>query len=574
MHAFDLIATLAAGLTAALLFGYVTQRLNLSPIVGYLCAGVLIGPHSPGFVADVGMAEQLAELGVILLMFGVGLQFHLKELLDVRHVAVPGAVAQSVVATVLGALLARAFGWDWTGSLVFGIALSVASTVVLIRVLSDNHDLHTPTGHIAVGWLVVEDLFTVVVLVLLPALAGGDSTAAGVFATLGITTLKVGVLLAIILVIGNRAVPKLLDLVAATRSRELFTLTVLVLALGVAVGSAEFFGVSMALGAFLAGMVVGQSEYSLRAASEAMPMRDAFAVLFFVSVGMLLDPMAVMENGWLIAGTLGVVLIGKPVVAAIVVLLLRYPFVVAMAVAAALAQIGEFSFILATLGTSLGILPPVASNVIVTVSIVSIVLNPLLYRGVGPLQRWAAKRPRLWHLLNGLTPLEDASPLLRSARDPKGIHRAVVVGFGPTGRTLMRLLRQNGIEPSIIELNMETVRELRDEGVAAVYGDATHRTTLEEAGLAQARHLILTADVGNSQEVIREARDINREIHVVARTNHLRGLAALRAAGAQSVFSGEGEVALAMTEAILIRLGATAEQIDRERGRVHSELLG
>jgi CPA2 family monovalent cation:H+ antiporter-2 len=305
-----------------------------------------------------------------------------------------------------------------------------------------------------------------------------------------------------------------------------------------------------------------------------MPMRDAFSVLFFVSVGMLLDPMAMMENGWLIAGTLGVVLIGKPLVAAVVVVLLRYPFVVAMAVAAALAQIGEFSFILATLGTSLGVLPPVATNVIVAVAIISIVLNPLLYRAVGPLQRLAAKRPRVWHLLNGLTPLEDASPALRSARDPKGIHRAVVVGFGPTGRTLMRLLQQNGIEPSIIELNMDTVRELRDGGVAAVYGDASHRTTLEEAGLASARHLILTADVGNSQEVIREARDINREIHVVARTNHLRGLAALRIAGAQSVFSGEGEVALAMTEAILQRLGATAEQIDRERGRVHSELLG
>jgi CPA2 family monovalent cation:H+ antiporter-2 len=574
MHSFELIATLAGGLTAALFFGYITQRFNLSPIVGYLCAGILIGPHSPGFVADLGMAEQLAELGVVLLMFGVGLQFHLKELLDVRRVAVPGAVAQSVVATGLGALLAHAFGWGWTGSVVFGIALSVASTVVLVRVLSDNHDLHTPTGHIAVGWLVVEDLFTVIVLVLLPALATGQGSFIGVLTALAFTTLKVGTLLAIIVVIGHRAVPKLLDLVAATRSRELFTLTVLVLALGVAVGSAELFDVSMALGAFLAGMVVGQSEYSLRAASEAMPMRDAFAVLFFVSVGMLLDPVAMMDNGWLIAGTLGVVLIGKPVVAAIVVLLLRYPFVVAMAVAAALAQIGEFSFILATLGTNMGILPPVATNVIVAVAIISIVLNPLLYRLVGPLQRWAAKTPRLWHLLNTLTPLEDPSPLLKTVRDPKGMHRAVVVGFGPTGRTLMRLLRQNGIEPSIIELNMDTVRELRDEGIAAVYGDASHRTTLEEAGVAHARHLILTADVGNSQEVIREARDINREIQVLARTNHLRGLAALRAAGAQNVFAGEGEVALAMTEAILVRLGATAEQIDRERGRVHTELLG
>ena len=572
MHGFELIATLAGGLTAALLFGYLTQRLNLSPIVGYLCAGVLIGPYTPGFVADPRLAEQLAELGVILLMFGVGLQFHLKELLDVRRVAIPGAIAQSAVATVLGALLARAFGWDWTAGIVFGIALSVASTVVLIRVLADNRDLHTPTGHIAVGWLVVEDLFTVVVLVLLPALATGTSSVGGVLTALGLTTLKVAALLAIIVLIGNRAVPKLLDLVAATRSRELFTLTVLVLALGVAVGSAELFGVSMALGAFLAGMVVGQSEYSSRAASEAMPMRDAFAVLFFVSVGMLLDPMAMVDNVWLILGTLAVVVIGKPIVAASVVLLLRFPFIVAMAVAAALAQIGEFSFILASLGTDLGILPPAAMNVIVAVSIISIVLNPLLYRLVGPLERRASRRRGIWKFLNALTPLDDALPA-RAGRDASK-HRAVVVGFGPTGRTLMRLLKDNGIESSIIELNMDTVRELREEGIQAVYGDASHRVTLEEAGLADARHLILTADVGNSEDVIREARDMNRQIHVLARTNHLRGLAALRAAGAESVFSGEAEVALAMTEAILQRLGATAEQVDRERERVHSELLG
>ncbi len=572
MHGFELIATLAGGLTAALLFGYLTQRLNLSPIVGYLCAGVLIGPYTPGFVADPRLAEQLAELGVILLMFGVGLQFHLKELLDVRQVAIPGAIAQSAVATVLGALLGRAFGWDWTAGIVFGIALSVASTVVLIRVLADNRDLHTPTGHIAVGWLVVEDLFTVVVLVLLPALATGTSSVGGVLTALGLTTLKVAALLAVIVLIGNRAVPKLLDLVAATRSRELFTLTVLVLALGVAVGSAELFGVSMALGAFLAGMVVGQSEYSSRAASEAMPMRDAFAVLFFVSVGMLLDPMAMVDNVWLILGTLAVVVIGKPIVAASVVLLLRFPFIVAMAVAAALAQIGEFSFILASLGTDLGILPPAAMNVIVAVSIISIVLNPLLYRLVGPLERRASRRRGIWKFLNALTPLDDALPA-RAGRDASK-HRAVVVGFGPTGRTLMRLLKDNGIEPSIIELNMDTVRELREGGIQAVYGDASHRATLEEAGLADARHLILTADVGNSEDVIREARDMNRQIHVLARTNHLRGLAALRAAGAEGVFSGEAEVALAMTEAILQRLGATAEQVDRERERVHSELLG
>ena len=315
MHNLDLILTLAGGLSAALVLGYITQRIGLSPIVGYLLAGTLVGPYTPGFVANSGIAEQLAEVGVILLMFGVGLQFHIEQLLAVRRVAVPGAIAQSVVATGLGALIARAFGWDWSAGIVFGMALSVASTVVLIRILADNRDLHTPTGHIAVGWLVVEDLFTVVALVLLPAMFGAPGTSSNLAVALGITALKVATLLVFTVVVGNRAIPRALDHVAATGSRELFTLTVLVLALGIAVGSSLVFGVSVALGAFLAGLVVGRSEYSLRAASEALPMRDAFAVLFFVSVGMLLDPRSLIESPGLIAATLAVVLVGKPLVA-------------------------------------------------------------------------------------------------------------------------------------------------------------------------------------------------------------------------------------------------------------------
>ena len=302
MDHLDLILTLTSGLAAALLLGYVTHRMGLSPIVGYLLAGVVVGPNTPGFVANRELAEQLAEIGVILLMFGVGLHFHFKELLAVRRVAIPGAIGQSLVATLLGCLLAVAVGWGWSAGVVFGLAISVASTVVLLRVLADNNDLHTPTGHIAVGWLVVEDLFTVLVLVLLPVLfQPGAADPAGIGIALAWSVVKIVALIAFVFYVGGRAIPWLLNRVAATRSRELFTLTVLVMALGIAVGAAKLFGVSMALGAFLAGMVVGRSDFSSRAASEALPMRDAFAVLFFVSVGMLFDPAFLLTSPILVA---------------------------------------------------------------------------------------------------------------------------------------------------------------------------------------------------------------------------------------------------------------------------------
>ena len=575
MHSYDLILTLTAGFCGALVLGYITQRLRLSPIVGYLIAGTLIGPYTPGYVADARLAEQLAEIGVILLMFGVGLQFHLEELLAVRRVAVPGAVAQSAVATVLGASLGVAFGWGWSGGFVFGIALSVASTVVLIRVLADNNDLHTQAGHIAVGWLVVEDLFTVIALVLLPALfdpAHGDTA---LWITLGITALKVGALVAFTALFGTRVIPHVLDHVAATRSRELFTLTVLAIALGIAVGSALVFSVSMALGAFLAGMVVGRSEYSLRAASDALPMRDAFAVLFFVSVGMLLDPAHLIEAPMLILAALGVVLLGKPIVALLIVWTLRYPFKSALTVAIALAQIGEFSFILSTLGRELGILSAAATNTLVATAIVSIVLNPLLYRSIEPIERWLASRPSLWKALNRQDSVRTHVVTSHPSRKVDAAHRAVVVGFGPTGRTVIRLLKENEIVPTVIELNMDTVRALRQEGVDAVYGDTTQPETLAGAGIAEARSLILTsAGMANSTEVIKGARQLNPRIRVLARAAYLRDLPALEAAGADTVYTGEGEVALAFIEDIMSELGATPEQIDRERARAHEELFG
>ncbi|MGE0866661.1 MAG: cation:proton antiporter [Vicinamibacterales bacterium] len=571
MHSIDLILTLTGGLTAALLFGYVTHRLGLSPIVGYLIGGTLLGPHTPGIAIDAGLAEQMAEIGVILLMFGVGLQFHVDELLAVRATAIPGALLTSPIAAAVGYGIAISSGASWQGAIIFGAALSVSSTVVMVRVLTDNRDLHTAKGHIAVGWLVVEDIFTVVALVLLPVLLSGNRDQLG--STLVLTAVKVTALIAFTVLVGNRVIPYLLDRVAATRSRELFTLTVLVIALGIAVGSAYLFGVSMALGAFLAGMVVGRSDYSQRAASDALPMRDAFAVLFFISVGMLLDPMAVLDTPLVLAATLAVVLIAKPLVALAIMRVMGYPFKVAVSVAVALSQIGEFSFILSSLGKDLGVFTQGATNTLVAVSILSIVANPMLYRSVPAIERWAMAWPWLWRLVNGRAGMVDAEAEARAR--PQARYRAVVVGYGPTGRTVTRLLKENDVEPTVVELNMDTVKELKAQGIDAIYGDASHRDTLKAAGVAGASVLILTsADIAQTEDVIKEARHQNPRLQVMARTTHLRERDKLKAAGADLVFSGEGEVALAFTESILFRLGATAEQIDRERGRVHIELFG
>ena len=564
-----LIVTLAGGLGAALVCGYLTHRLGLSPIAGYLLAGVAIGPHTPGFAANPMLAEQLAEIGIVLLMFGVGLQFHFEELLAVRRVAVPGALAGIAAATIAGAGVALLFGWGWNSSFVFGLALSVASTVVLVRVLSDTRELHTATGHIAVGWLVAEDVLTVILLVMLPTLVGGERSVAAVVASLALTVIKVGALVALAAIVGTRAMPRLLDLAAATRSRELFTLTVLVIALGIAVASTLVFGVSMALGAFIAGLTVGRSDYSLRAATDALPMRDAFAVLFFVSIGMLLDPGELLAAPLLVLGALIVVVALKPAVAALVLTLMRYPIHTVMTVPSALAQIGEFSFILAAVARDLQVLPQTGLNVVVAVSIASIVLNPLIARAIAPAERRLAR----WRAFRGRG--AAATPVERGAASSlRPDDRAVVVGYGPTGRTVARLLKANRIEPTVIELNIDTVRALRQDGGSAIYGDARHPETLIAAGLRHASTLIVSGADGGATETIRAARELNPGVHIFVRGAYLRDVPALRSAGAEHVFSGEGEVALAMTEAVLRRMGATPDQIDRERQRVHGELFG
>lgn len=389
--------------------------------------------------------------------------------------------------------------------------------------------------------------------------------------TLGVATLKIVVLVGFTFLVGGWVIPRALTYVTRTGSRELFTLAVLAVALGIAVGSAKLFGVSMALGAFLAGMVVARSDFSLRAATEALPMRDAFAVLFFVSVGMLVDFKGLIEFPWQVAATLGIILIGKPLAALGLVLVMKYPLRVGLSVAVALAQIGEFSFILATMGRQLNLLPPEASNILVAGAILSITINPLLYRWVDPLDAWIRKQPWLNHLVRSQAPEEAVAPVQANVSSR---HRAVIVGYGPVGQTVARLMRENDIEPVIVELNLETVQRLRSEGATAVYGDVGHAETLKEAGIATAKFLILSSSsIRAGQETIRAARDLNPHLEVLVRTAYLREQAELRAVGADEVFAGESEVALSMTEHILRKLGATEEQIDRESVRIRSDLF-
>lgn len=556
-HSTDLILTLTAALGAALMLGLVTHRLKLSPIVGYLIAGVLIGPFTPGFVAHTELASELAEVGVILLMFGVGLHFHIEELLSVRKVAIPGALIQVAVATTLGMLLTSSFGWSVRAGLVFGLAISVASTVVLLRVLADQGLLHTRAGHIAVGWLVVEDLFTVVVLVLLPVLADEKAEASTLLASVGWALLKIGALVGFTFVFGRRAVPKLLGYVADTRSRELFTLTVLVIALGIAVGAASVFGVSMALGAFLAGTVVGQSEFSSRAASDALPMRDAFAVLFFVSMGMLFDPAHLTDDAWLTLATIGLVLIIKPAIAVFTLLAMKHSLQSALRIGLSLGQIGEFTFIVTALGTQLGILPEAASQVLVVSSLASITLNPLLFQLIDPVVKLLRKTP---------------SAELALSPPQRGHDRTIVVGYGPVGRIVTRVLRENDLDPVVIELNHQTVQELSLSGITAIYGDASQQSILELAGAEHAVALIFAAAGSPPEAVVRMAKQLKPDIMILARVAFIHESTELGNAGADVVITAEAEVALAMSERLLMTLGATPDQLDRERARVRSEL--
>lgn len=590
MHDMPLISTIAAALTAAWILGLITQRLRLSPIVGYLLAGIAIGPYTPGFVGDVAIATQLAELGVILLMFGVGLHFHVKDLLRVGSVAVPGALGQSLVATLLGGAVAVALGWPVKSGLVFGMAMAVASTVVLIRVLTDNGRLETSAGHTAVGWLIVEDILTVVLLVLIPAIAspvagGADDSHAAVATggmgsevarlgtALAVALLKLAVLSAIVLLVGAKVVPWVMVKVARLRSRELFTLTVLVMAIAVASGSAYGFGVSMALGAFLAGMVVGQSPVSQQAAADALPFRDAFSVLFFVSVGMLFDPLSVLHQPVLLLAALGIILIAKPLAAFLIVALIGRPARTALVAALALAQIGEFSFILSDLARRYGLLDGKAHNVLVAGALVSITLNPIIFRLLEPIERFLQRFPRLWNWLNRAQRREGhmnepAHDVLEHATEPV----AVILGYGPSGQAIDAILRQSGLKTVIVDLNMDTVQQLTRQGQAAIFGDGSNVEVMCQA-LPSATHLIITLPHSvNRAPLIAAAKLINPEIKVFARAHYLREREELAQAGADAACFEEAEIAVALARLVLSDRGADQDAIAQETLRIRQAL--
>lgn len=563
LHNTPLITTIASALGLALLLGFVAARLKLPALLGYLVAGVLIGPFTPGFVADSNMAAELAEIGVMLLMFGVGLHFSLNDLLEVRKIALPGAVLQIAVATALGGGLAWYWGWGLGGALVFGLALSVASTVVLLRALEDSGALESMNGRIAVGWLIVEDLAMVLVLVLLPPLAGllGGTAAEGsgsLWATLGLTLLKVSAFIALMLVVGRRLFPWLLWQVSRTGSRELFTLCVVAAAVSIAYGATALFGVSFALGAFFAGMVMRESPFSHRAAEESLPLREAFAVLFFVSVGMLFDPMVLLQRPLQVLAVVTIIIVGKSLAAAALVLAFRYPLHTALTVSASLAQIGEFSFILVGLGASLKLLPPEGQSLVLAGALISIALNPLLFAGVKPLQAWLRAHPALADkLAHTLAGKDDPLAGLPAATPDKYLSgQVVLVGYGRVGKRIGATLAERGIPYVVAEQNRELVERLRAQGIQAVWGDASDPAVLVQAHIARASMLVIaTPDTFDVRQMVHTARTLNPGVETVVRTHNEQeaGLLAREATG--TVFLGEDELARGMSRHVLERFG-------------------
>lgn len=575
MHDLPLIDTIAGAFTVALVLGVVTQRLRLSPIVGYLLAGVIIGPYTPGLMGDVQLAGQLAEIGVILLMFGVGLHFRLGDLLSVRTIAIPGAIGQSAIATVLGLAMAAWFGWPAKTGLAIGMAMAVASTVVLVRVLQENQKMDSAAGRAAIGWLIVEDLLTAMLLVLIPVLGGapGDADAAlsggGAWAAMGMALLKLTALLGVVLMAGAKVIPWVMVQVTRLRSRELFTLTVLVMAIAVAAGSFHLFGSSMALGAFLAGMLVGQSPVSQQAGADILPMRDAFAVLFFTSVGMLFDPAFLVHEPLLVLAGLAIVLIGKPLAALAIVAILGHPSRTGLTVALGLAQIGEFSFILSQVGRQQGLLDDKAHNLLVACALISITLNPLLCRQIDRLEVVLLRHPRLWRLLNR----NEASLAARVAVPapapiPAEHPLAVVVGYGPVGQAIDTLLRKEQVETTVVDLNLDVVQALRRQGRRAIYGDAANIEVLRQVLPGAAYLLITLPHSENRSPMIAAAKRIHPSIRIFVRARYIGEQEELLQAGADGVCFEETESAVALTRLVLQDRGAGAEAIDAETAQI------
>ena len=563
-HNIPLITTLAAGFSMALVFGFLAERIKVPALVGYLLAGILIGPGTPGFVADVSLASQLSEIGVMLLMFGVGLHFSLKDLLAVKRIAVPGAVVQMSLATLLGMGVAWWWGWSWGAGLIFGLSLSCASTVVLLKALEARGVLDSMNGRIAVGWLVVEDLATVLVLVLLPPLAGmlggsvTDSASTGsLWLTIGKTLFQVAAFIAIMLVAGRRVLPWLLWQISRTGSRELFTLSVIVAAIGIAYGAAQLFSVSFALGAFFAGMVMRESKFSHRAAEESLPLRDAFSVLFFVSVGMLFEPAILLEQPVHVLGVVAIIICGKSIAALGLVLAFRYPLTTALTVSASLAQIGEFSFILAGLGLSLGLLPDEGMSLVLAGALISIALNPLLFAAIEPLRRWILQRSELARKLEQRTDPYAELPMSTERRYLHG--QVVLVGYGRVGQRIAAAMQSGGIAYVVAEQNRELVEDLRQQGIAAVFGNAADPLVLVQAHVAQAAMLVLTTpDPLDMRQMVETARTLNPGIEIVLRSHSEQESELLRRDGIDQVFVGEEELAKSMSGHVLARLGAPA----------------
>lgn len=516
----SLIATIAAAFSLALVFGVITEKIGIPALVGYLLAGIAISPATPGFVGDMHIASQLAEIGVMLLMFGVGLHFSIKDLLRVKRIAIPGAIVQMTIATLMGVAVATFWGWTTSAAIVFGVSLSCASTVVLIKALERQGVLESMNGRIAVGWLVVEDLVTVIALVLLPTLAtvidstGPQDVSSELVLSIGKTILQVAAFIAVMLVVGKRFMPKLLWYIARTGSRELFTLAVITAAIGIAFGAAALFNVSFALGAFFAGVVLRESALSKRAARESLPLQDAFSVLFFVSVGMLLDPRVLIDNFGAVLTVVGIIVFGKSLAAIILVLILRYPLNSALMIAASLAQIGEFSFILAGLGLSLGLIPQLAFSLIIAGAFISIALNPFVFRLVEPLKRWLLRNsPRAREMDQPRDPMAEL-PMNTERRLLEG--QVVIVGYGVIGKALADALANRQIPFVVAERNRETVGALRAAKIAAVSGDAADPAVLIQAHIAEAAVLVITVnDLMAIRNMVDTARTLNPEIDIM-----------------------------------------------------------
>ncbi|MBB4007857.1 cation:proton antiporter domain-containing protein [Allorhizobium taibaishanense] len=596
-HDTPLISTIVGGLVLAFIFGVVAHRLKMPPLVGYLFAGILVGPHTPGYVADQNLAPELAEIGVILLMFGVGLHFSLKDLLSVRFIAVPGAIVQIGVATLLGLGMGHLLGWSIGGGLVFGLALSVASTVVLLKALQERRIVETDRGKIAVGWLIVEDLAMVLALVLIPALANSPEGAAhtdpvsvtlqnligvdlGVSGAIGLTLLKVALFVGVMLVFGRRIIPWILHRMAHTGSRELFRLGVLAIALGVAFGAAKLFGVSLALGAFFAGMVLSESELSNRAAQETLPLRDAFAVLFFVSVGMMFDPAIILSNPWLILGTVSIIIVGKSIAAFLIVLAFRKSTATALTISASLAQIGEFSFILAELGTGLNLLPEQGRDLILAGAIISILFNPVMFYLCDRIRPWLEARidPPLrvvtpdmavagengepaattgapvsdGRVSTGSDNRQDAHVVTSAGQEGDVVHssltgHAVVVGYGRVGKILVSNLKAAGIPILVIEDSEQRVAAVMEQGIDVIGGNATSERVLKLANLEAAKSIsVAIPDVFEAGNVIAMANATNPGLLVLGRAHSDAEIEHLLKLGADTVIMGEREIANGM----------------------------